>query len=128
MTLEEFIHYSLNSSEDKKIFTLNITDEACKAIKKQTKLNICEYKFILEEKYIRHVKNYHKEDLHLLPELPNILNNFSHVEKSLTRNKQTGANEVSLVFRKKIDDDVIQMVSLRVMRDKILSLKTFFRP
>ena len=127
MTLEEFIDYSLNSSVDNEIFILDITDDACKAIKKHTNLNICQYKFIIEEKYIRHVRNNHEYDLHLLPKLPDILNNFSHVEKSLTRNKQTGQNEVSLVFRKKIKEDIVQIVSLRVMRDKILSFKTFFR-
>ena len=67
------------------------------------------------------MRNNHEEDLHLLPKLLDILNNFTHVEKSLTRNNQTGQNEVSLVFRKKIDNDIIQMVSLRVMRGKILS-------
>ena len=127
MTLKEFIDYSLNSSVDKEIFTLDITDDACRAIKKHTQLNVCQYKFIIEEKYIRHVKNNHEDDLYLLPKLPDILNHFSHVEKSLTRNTQTGQNEVSLVFRKKIENDIIQMVSLRVIRGKILSLKTFFR-
>ena len=127
MTFDEFIGYALSSSEDKEIFTLDISEESCKSIKKHTGLNVCKYKFIIEEKYIRHVRNKHEEDLHLLHKLPEILNNFSHVEKSLTRNAQTGQTDVSLVFRKKIDDDTIQMVSLRVMKNKILSLKTFFR-
>jgi len=89
------------SFEDGEIFTLSITDDACKAIKKHTALNVCRYKFIIEEKYVRHIRNNHEDDLHLLHMLPDILNNFSHVEKSLTRNTQTGQTDVNLVFRKK---------------------------
>jgi len=107
---------------------LSISDDACESIKKATKLNVCSYKFIIEEAYIRHIRNSHAEDLHLLNELPNILNNFSHVEKSLTRNSQTGKTDVSLVFKKRLDDDTVQMVALRVIKNKEISLRTFFRP
>lgn len=128
MTLENFIKYSLSSSEAQKVYEINITDEACKAIKKHTNLNVCKYKFIIQEEYIRHVKNRHEDDLYLLPRLPEILNKFSHVEKSLTRNTQTGQTDVSLIFRKKFEDGTVQMVALRVIKQKYLSFKTFFRP
>jgi hypothetical protein len=127
LSIEEFISIALNSNTRKKIYELEITEDACKAIKKNINLNICDYKFIIEEEYIRHIKNGHEEDLEFLPKIPIILNHFSSVEKSLTRNKQTGQNDVSLVFRKKFDDDIIRMVSLRIMKKKILSLRTFFR-
>lgn len=127
LTLEEFISIALNSNTRDITYELEITEDACRAIKKHTNLNICNYKFIIEEEYIRHIRNGHEEDLELLPLIPSILNHFSSVEKSLTRNKQTGQNDVSLVFRKKFDNDVIRMVSLRIMKKKILSLRTFFR-
>lgn len=126
MTLIEFIKYALNSNQKEEL-KLQITNEACQAIKKATALNVCDYAFIIEEGSIRHIRNRHPEDLELLPRIPEILNTFSHVEKSLTRNKQTGQNDISLVFRKKYDDGTIQMVSLRLQREKKLSLKTFFR-
>jgi hypothetical protein len=59
-------------------------------------------------------------------EIPNILNNYDEIEKSITRNNQTGQNEISLVFRKKLNSNKIQMVALRVFNNKILSLKTLF--
>jgi len=127
LTLEEFIEYSLNSTERKSIYTINISSEACEAVKKHTKLNIYNYSFVIEEEYIRHIRNGHNEDLHLLEKIPEILNHFSSVEKSLTRNKQTGYTDVSLVFKKKFNDDIVRMVALRIMKNKILSLKTFFR-
>lgn len=127
MTFEEFINNSLSSNTTTEIFELQILENACKSIKKHTKLNICTYKFIIQEEYIRHVKNKHEEDLYYLYKIPEILNSFNSVEKSLTRNAQTGQNDVSLVFRKKFDDGIVRMVALRVIKTKVLSLKTLFR-
>ena len=127
MTLEEFIEIALNSTSLEKKHELEITEKACKAIKKHTNLNICKYKFIIQEEYIRHIRNKHEEDLFYLTKIPEILNSFSSVEKSLTRNTQTGQTDVSLVFRKKFDDGIVRMVALRVIKTKILSLKTLFR-
>ncbi|WP_375725256.1 hypothetical protein LXN10_07605 [Arcobacter sp. KX21116] len=127
MTFEEFINLSLNNKTKTLTYNIAISKEACEAIRKHTKLNICNYSFIVEEEYIRHIRNRHKEDLHLLSKLPELLNDFSSVEKSLTRNKQTGKTDVSLVFRKKFDDDIVRMVALRIIKGKILSLRTFFR-
>lgn len=128
MTLEQFIEDALFSISNDKAYTVNFTKEACEAIKKHTNLNICKYKFIIEESYVRHVRNNHPEDLYLLCKVPIILNSFSHVEKSITPNKQTKENEVSLVFKKTLEDGTIKMVALRIIRGNILSLKTFYRP
>jgi chloramphenicol O-acetyltransferase len=127
LNLNEFIDFALTSNTTTEIFELKIKEEACKSIKKHTKLDICTYKFIIQEEYIRHVKNKHEEDLYYLSKIPEILNSFSSIEKSLTRNTQTGQTDVSLVFRKKFDDGVVRMVALRVIKFKILSFKTLFR-
>ena len=60
MVLEQFIEDALANISDNKIFTIEITKEACEAIKKHTNLNICKYKFIIEEVGIRN--NKHKDD------------------------------------------------------------------
>ena len=127
LTFEEFINLSLINKTKTLTYNIVISKEACELIRKHTKLNICNYSFVVEEEYIRHIRNRHKEDLHLLYKLPELLNNFSSVEKSLTRNKQTGQTDVSLVFRKKFDDNIVRMVALRIIKGKILSLRTFFR-
>jgi hypothetical protein len=128
LTLEQFIDDALDSNTRDKTHTIKITEEACAAIKKHTKLNVTSYTFIMEEEYVRHIRNNHEEDLYLLNKLPEILNYFTHVEKSLTRNKRTGQNDVSFVFRKTFEDGVVRMVALRALRNKTLSLTTFFRP
>jgi hypothetical protein len=124
--LSIFINLALNSNINNKSFTIEISDLAIKNIKNTTKLNITDYKFIIKEEYIRHIKNRHYDDMKYLTEIPNILNNFDEVEKSITRNTQTGQNEISIVFRKKLDNNKIQMVALRALKDKVLSLKTLF--
>ena len=124
--LTDFINISLISNSRDKIFTIDIFDTTVVKIKDTTKLNISKYKFIIQEEYIRHIKNRHIEDLPYLIEIPNILNNFDEVEKSIIRNNQTGQNGISLVFRKKLNNNKIQMVALRIFKNKVLSLKTLF--
>jgi hypothetical protein len=124
--LDKFIKIALQSKGKSKIFSLNILSTAIQKIKIDIKLNISNYKFIIKEEYIRHIKNKHLEDLEYIVEIPNILNNYDEVEKSIIRNNQTGQNEVSLVFRKQINNNNIQMVALRIYHNKILSLKTLF--
>lgn len=128
MTLQDFIDEALCSTTRTKEYELKITPKASEIIKKHTRLNICKYKFIIKEEYVRHIRNGHEKDLDLLHKLPEILNDFSHVEKSITRNKQTGQTDVSLVFRKKFDEDITKMVALRIIKGQILSLRTFYRP
>lgn len=127
LTLKQFIEDSLHRTSNNKTYTIDITKEACEAIKKHTNLNICKYQFIIEEQYVRHIRNNHPEDLYLLYKTPILLNSFTHVEKSITENKQTRQNDVSLVFKKTFEDGTIKMVALRIMRGNILSLRTFYR-
>ena len=77
MTLEEFINFAITSNTATEIFYIKLEEEACKSIKKHTKLNICTYKFIIQEEYIRHIKNKHDEDLFYLTKIPEILNSHS---------------------------------------------------
>lgn len=127
MILQEFIDYSLNSKTTLKEFEIKISPEACEIIKKHTNLNISKYKFIIKEESIRHIRNRHNEDLVLLHKIPEVLNNFNSIEKSITKDTETRQNNVSLVFRKKFNDGIVRMVALRIIKGNILSLKTFFR-
>lgn len=128
MSLKQFIEDSLCSTTRDKTYTIHINKEACAIIKNKTNLNILDYKFIINEEYIRHIRNGHKEDLYLLEKLPEILNFFSNVEKSITKARRTRKNEVSLVFKKTLEDGTVKMVALKISNKKILSLRTFFRP
>ncbi len=126
MSLQNFIDYALSSTSRNEIYTIDISDETCKIIEQQTHLNINTYSFIIEEEYVRHVRNEHEEDLDLLYHLPDIINSCTKVEKSITKNSRTGQTDVSLVFKKKMHDDTVQIVALRIYKKKVLSLKTLF--
>lgn len=52
-----------------------------------------------------------------------IVEDFSKVEKSITRDHKTGANLVSLEFYKSYKD---KRVKLKIHREKRLELKTLF--
>ena len=122
----DYIDAALNSKSCDKFFTIDILPSTSERIRVDTKLNIYNYSFIIQEEYVRHIKNKHIEDMPYIVEIPNILNNYDNVEKSITRNNQTGQSEVSLVFKKKLNNNKIQMVALRIYHSKILSLKTIF--
>jgi hypothetical protein len=127
MSFKKFIEYALRSSENKKIFEIKLKEEFFKKVEKQIYLNIQTYTFIIKEEYVRHIKNRHKEDLHLLECLPDILNDFDSVEKSIIRNTQTGRPEISLVFSKTMNDGVVRCVAVRIHKRKTLFLKTLYR-
>lgn len=51
---------------------------------------------------------------------------YSHVEKSIIKNKYTNQNETSLVFKKIIDNNKVRMVALRLFKDKTISMRTLY--
>ncbi len=126
-SIEAFIQNSLDNAYFNEIFELNISDEVCDKIQKQSGLNVKKYRFIIEAQYVRHIRNRHEEDLFLLSKIETILNTFDKVEKSLTRNSQTGKTDISLVFEKKINEDITKMIAIRIIKYKFLSLKTLYR-
>ena len=125
--LREFIDISVKSKSNHKFFEIEIPSDTCIKIEKILGINLNSYRFVIKEEYIRHVKNRHPNDMDLLLELPNIINNFSKVEKSIIKNTQTGKPEVNLVFYKIVNCDKIEMVAIRIFKKKILSLKTVYR-
>jgi len=127
ISLEDFVKISLSSNTLDKKFIINIADSTCQKIKDKVKLNIFTYKFIIKEESIRHINRGHKKDIKYIKDLPYIINNFDSVEKSITRNKVTGQNDISLVFKKVLDNNDIKTVALRIFNKKILSLKTLYR-
>jgi len=127
LLLEDFIHQSLNNSNYNEVFTIPLSDEVLQKISDLSGVNVKKYIFIIEAHSIRHIKNRHSEDLYLLDKIVDILQSFDRVQKSLTRNAQTGKTDISIVFEKRLGDGTVKMVALRIVRYKYLSLKTFFR-
>ena len=95
-------------------------------VKKKLPFNMIGYQCVISSHSVRHIKNGHPNDLDYICEIIEILENFTKVEKSLTKCQKTRATLVSLEFYKKFDNDVVKLVKLKVHREKRLELKTLF--
>ena len=95
-------------------------------VKKKLPFNMIDYQCVISSHSIRHIKKGHPDNLDYICEIIEILENFTKVEKSLTRCPKTRANLVSLEFYKKFDNDVVKLVKLKIHREKRLELKTLF--
>ena len=95
-------------------------------VKKKLPFNMVGYKCVMSSHSIRHIKRGHPNDLNYICEIVEILENFTKVEKSLTKCQKTKATLVSLEFYKKFDNDMVKLVKLKVHREKRLELKTLF--
>ena len=121
-----FVENSINNKQynEEIIFELSLT--TIERIKKKLPFNMLGYRCSISSHAIRHVKKGHPNDLKYICEIVNILENFSNVEKSLTKCSKTGKTLVSLEFYKKFDNDTVKLIKLKVHKNKILELKTIF--
>ncbi len=90
-------------------------------------LTLTNYQVIITERYVRHVKNGHRDDLKYICLIPELLYSFDLVSKTIEPNKRTKKPEVCLVFEKRYDNQTVKLVKLRDLFKKSLSLKTIFR-
>lgn len=124
---KEFCDYALKSSVSDSQFELNLSKHTCTKTLRQIGINIANYKFIIKENAIRHIRNSHPEDIKYLPRIIPTINQCDDVEKSIIQDSQTRQNIINLVFKKRFDDGIMQLVAVRVYKNKALSLKTFFK-
>ena len=100
--------------------------QTAQKIKKEIPFTLFDYKVIITEEYIRHIKNRHKEDLEYICLIAEIIGSFDKVSKSIEPNRRTKKTEIFVVFEKKYDDGTVKLVKFRDMLEKTLSLKTLF--
>jgi hypothetical protein len=84
------------------------------------------YDGVISSHSVRHVKKGHPDDVIYICEIMEIIQKFSKVEKSNSRDPKTGSNIVSLAFYKVYDNETVKLVKLKVHREKRLELKTLF--
>ncbi len=84
------------------------------------------YECIIRSNDVRHVKRRHPKDLNYICEIPEIIQNFHSVKKSITRDSKTGSSLISLEFYKKYADGNVKLVKLKIHKEKRLELKTIF--
>jgi len=85
-----------------------------------------DYKCVIKSHDIRHVHKGHPDDVKYICEISDIIQKFYKVNKSITKDKKTGANLVNLEFYKNYENNIVKLVKLKIHVDKRLELKTIF--
>lgn len=97
-----------------------------KKIMYRSKLN--EYQCEINSHDIRHSNKGHKEDIHYICKIPEIVADFNYIRKSITQHPKTKKTIVSIEFYKKYDEEEVKLVKMDLLKDKKLRLKTIFVP
>jgi hypothetical protein len=129
LTKEEICDFVEKSILDKQyndelLFLLPI--KTIQRIKEILYFDLTNYQGVISSHSVRHVKRGHLNDVKYICEIMEILQKFSKVQKSITRDPKTGASLISLEFYKKYDDETVKLVKLKIHREKRLELKTLF--
>ena len=126
LTKEEictFIENSISNRQynDELLFKLPFT--TIERVKEILYFDLIDYKGVISSHSVRHVKRGHPEDVEYICEIMEIIQKFSKVQKSITRDHKTG---VSLEFYRKYENKMVKLVKLKIHREKRLELKTLF--
>ena len=121
-----FVENSLSNKQYNDELSFRLSDSSINRIKKKLPFSMFGYLCIISSHSVRHIQKRHSKDLKYICEISDILENFSKVEKSLTKCTKTGGTLVSLEFYKTLDNNVVKLVKLKVHREKRLELKTLF--
>ena len=121
-----FVENSISNKQynDELLFELPIT--TIQRVKEILYFDLTGYIGVISSHSIRHIKRGHPDDIEYICEIMEIIQKFSKVQKSITRDRKTGANLVSLEFYKKYKNDMVKLIKLKIHRKKRLELKTLF--
>lgn len=117
---------SINDKQYNDELSFPIPEKTVKRVKSILHLNMQNYICVIKSHDVRHVHKRHPKDINFICEIPDIIQKFYRVEKSLTKDKKTGATLVNLEFYKKYENNTVKLVKLKLHHDKRLELKTIF--
>ena len=122
----EFVEKSIADRQcnDELFFSLPL--KTIERVKEILYFDLNGYKGVISSHSVRHVKRGHPSEVKYICEILEIIQKFSMVKKSITRDQKTGSSLVSLEFYKKYDNQTVKLVKLKVHREKRLELKTLF--
>ncbi|MBA1420058.1 MAG: hypothetical protein FAF03_04145 [Epsilonproteobacteria bacterium] len=129
LTKEEiciFIEKSISDRQYNDELLFELPNTTIQRVKEILYFDLTAYKGVISSHSVRHVKHGHPNDVEYICEIMEIIQNFSKVQKSITRDHKTGASLVSLEFYKKYDNKTVKLVKLKIHREKRLELKTLF--
>ncbi|HHD81747.1 MAG TPA: hypothetical protein ENK94_00975 [Campylobacterales bacterium] len=129
LTKEEiciFVEKSITDRQYNDELLFLLPSKTIQRVKETLYFDLNSYQGVISSHSVRHVKKRHPDDLLYICEILEIIQKFSKVQKSITKDQKTGATLVSLEFYKKYDNETVKLVKLKVHREKRLELKTIF--
>ena len=121
-----FVTKSIRDKQYNGVLLFALPSKTLHRMKQILHFDLTSYQGMISSHSIRHIKKRHPNDVMFVCEVMEILQKFSKVKKSITRDSKTGATLISLEFYKIYDEKMVKLVKLRVHRDKKLKLKTLF--
>ena len=122
----EHINKSISNKQYTEELSFPIPEKTVKRIKAILHLNMQDYNCIIKSHDVRHVHKRHPNDVEYICEIPEIIQKFYKVNKSITKDNKTGSTLVNLEFYKKYENNIVKLVKLKIHSDKRLELKTIF--
>lgn len=117
---------SISNKQFKEELSFDIPEETVRRVKGILHFDMSGYKCIIRSNDVRHVKKRHSNDINFICEIPEIIQHFHRVEKSITKDFKTGSSLINLEFYKKYGNNIIKLVKLKIHTEKRLELKTIF--
>ena len=114
-----------NQSQDSVLF--QISQKSIDRAWKKHFIDLRKYFCEVHSNDIRRIYKEHPDDIKYICELHYYLEQFLTIEKSSSRDYQTGKNIPCLVFTKIINREKIKIIKLNISRKKVLKLKTLYR-
>jgi len=120
------VQKSIDNKNYKDELCFDIPIETVRRVKGILYFDMTGYKCIIKANEVRHVKKRHPNDILFICEIPEIIQHFTKVKKSITRDQKTGASLIYIEFYKQYDRKSIKLVKLKIHIKKRLELKTIF--
>jgi len=121
-----FVENSITNRHYNEELLFLLPQQTIQRVKEILYLDLSNYQGVISSHSVRHVKRGHPDDVVYICEIIEIIQKFSKVQKSITRDHKTGASLVSLEFYKKYNNQTVKLVKLKIHREKRLELKTLF--
>jgi hypothetical protein len=115
----ELVENSIKDNQLQESVTFKISQKVIDKIWKKYFIDLNKYSCEIHSNDIRHIYKEHPDDIKYICEIHYYMEKFLSVEKSSTRDNQTGKNIPCLVFRKVINREKIKIVKLNISRKKI---------
>jgi len=122
----EFVEKSIANRQYNDELLFLLPSQTIQRVKEILYFDLNGYLGVISSHSVRHVKRGHPNDVAYICEIMEIIQKFSKVQKSITRDHKTGASLVSLEFYKQYDNKTVKLIKLKIHREKRLELKTLF--